>query len=222
MAFISPSACRACARWGPKWCGRRLLSLTLGATVYTFSIILAVFLTGLGIGSGVGAFWGRRVAKPRVVLGTCQILIAGAVAFAAFIINWIPYWPINPYAITKAYGPWIMFLIDILRTTCAVLPAAVLWGASFPLALASMGSRHQDPGRMVGSVYAANTVGAILGSLLFSMLIIPRIGTQNAHRLLILLPAVSALIAVVPFFTSTKQSKKKQKGPAANSSPPEK
>ncbi len=34
----------------------RLLSLMLGATVYTFSLILAVFLIGLGIGSSLGAF----------------------------------------------------------------------------------------------------------------------------------------------------------------------
>ena len=47
----------------------RLLSLLLGATVYTFSIILAVFLVGLGIGSSIGAFIGRNTRKPRVALG---------------------------------------------------------------------------------------------------------------------------------------------------------
>ena len=36
----------------------RLLSLMLGGTVYTFSLILAVFLIGLGIGSSLGAFAG--------------------------------------------------------------------------------------------------------------------------------------------------------------------
>src|SRR5207253_1490629 len=37
----------------------RLLSLLLGGTVYTFSIILAVFLTGLGLGSGLGSVLAR-------------------------------------------------------------------------------------------------------------------------------------------------------------------
>ncbi len=50
----------------------RLLSLLLGATVYTFSIILAVFLVGIGIGSWVGALAGRG-AKPAVSLGICQL-----------------------------------------------------------------------------------------------------------------------------------------------------
>lgn len=187
----------------------RLLSLMLGATVYTFSIILATFLTGLGIGSSAGAVWARRVARARVALGVCQLLIAVAAAWAVLIINKIPYWPIDPFEITKQSGPWHMFLIDILRSACAVLPAAVLWGASFPLALAAVAGRNQDPGRMVGGVYAANTVGAIVGSLAFSMLAIPQIGTQWAQRFIIILAAVSALAAFAPFFASRQRIKKK-------------
>src|SRR3954467_15432959 len=49
----------------------RLLSLMLGATTYTFSMILGVFLTGLGIGGAGGALIGRSVDKPRVALGWC-------------------------------------------------------------------------------------------------------------------------------------------------------
>jgi spermidine synthase len=187
----------------------RLLSLMLGATVYTFSLILAVFLAGLGIGSSAGAFLARRVARARVSLGVCQILIAVAAAWAALIINKIPYWSISPVQITAKLGPWYMFLIDILRATCAVMPAALLWGASFPLALAAVASRNQDSGRMVGGIYAANTVGAIIGSLAFSMMIIPQIGTQWGQRLLIILAAASSLVAFAPFFASRQGSKKK-------------
>ena len=43
----------------------RLLSLLLGATTYTFSLILAVFLVGLGIGSSVGSIAGRSVKQPQ-------------------------------------------------------------------------------------------------------------------------------------------------------------
>ena len=52
----------------------RLLGLMLGATVYTFAIILAVFLVGLGIGSAVGAALLRNV-RPRSALGACQLLL---------------------------------------------------------------------------------------------------------------------------------------------------
>ncbi|HEX5272660.1 MAG TPA: hypothetical protein VFW33_19320, partial [Gemmataceae bacterium] len=59
----------------------RLLSLLLGGTVYTFSLILAVFLIGLGAGSAAGARLARGSLSPRVALGACQLLLAAAVAW---------------------------------------------------------------------------------------------------------------------------------------------
>jgi spermidine synthase len=175
----------------------RLLSLLMGGTVYSFSIILAVFLFGMGLGSGAGALLARTPSNPRTALGVCQMLLAAAIAWAALIISKsLPYWPVNPGLYTSDWGPWFVFQLDILRAAWMVLPASVLWGASFPLAIASVASRGRDSGRMVGSVYAANTLGAILGSLAFSMFVIPRLGTQWAERLLILTSAASAVVVL--------------------------
>ncbi len=61
-----------------------------------------------------------------------------------------------------------------------------------------MARRGQDPGRLVGRVYAANTAGAIIGALGFSILLIPGIGTQHSQRLLIGLSTAAALFAPAP------------------------
>lgn len=170
----------------------RLLSLTLGATVYTFSIILAVFLTGLGLGSSVGALVSRRTVRPRLALACCQMLLAAAIAWTAHVLTRsLPFWPIDPALSTS---PWLDFQLDLVRCAWAVLPAAVLWGASFPLALASAVSPGQDPGRLVGGVYAANTVGAIVGAIGFSMVIVPAVGTRHAQRTLVVLSGIAALL----------------------------
>jgi spermidine synthase len=180
----------------------RLLSLLLGGTVYTFSIILAVFLAGLGIGSSIGSLLARRATNPRAVLGFFQMCLAGAIGWSAFIIaRSLPYWPINPSIYTGDWGPWQLFQLDILRVGWAVLPATIFWGASFPLAVAGIASRGQDPGRMVGGIYAANTIGAIAGALAFSLFVIPRMGTQWAERLLIMTAAVSSLWALASAFS---------------------
>ena len=70
----------------------------------------------------------------------------------------LPFWPINP-SITSSI--WYNFQLDMVRCLWVVLPGAILWGASFPLALAAVAKPGQDMGRLVGGVYAANTVGAI-------------------------------------------------------------
>jgi spermidine synthase len=173
----------------------RLLSLMLGATVYTFSIILAVFLIGLGIGSAVASQTSRYMKRPAAALAVCQLLLAGAIGWTAYTLAVsIPYWPVNP---TLSTSPWYTFQLDLLRCFWAILPAAILWGASFPLALAAAAWRGEDGGKLVGKVYAANTVGAILGAVGFSIVVIPWVGTQNSQRVLIALAAIAAAAVFV-------------------------
>jgi spermidine synthase len=188
----------------------RLLSLLLGATVYTFSIILAVFLAGLAIGSTAGAAWGRRTARPLAALGLSQILLTGAIAWTAFILaKSLPFWPVNPQL---AASPWAGFQLDLLRCFYAVFPATFFWGASFPLALAAIAPGGVDPGRDVGRVYAANTIGAIAGSLGFGLLFIPWLGSRSSERLLIGLALAGSAVSLVPllrpFFRPSKSALK--------------
>ncbi|HEY4837719.1 MAG TPA: fused MFS/spermidine synthase [Candidatus Acidoferrales bacterium] len=180
----------------------RLLGLMLGATVYTFSIILAIFLVGLGIGSTIGSIVSRSV-RARAALGYSQLLLAAAIAWTAFTLaRSLPYWPINPLL---SHDPWFTFQIDIVRVIWAIFPATLLWGASFPLALAAAATKDDDPGRLVGGIYAANTAGAIIGALAFSVILIPHIGTQNCERALITIAAVSAFVVLGPFVWQHRQ-----------------
>ena len=197
----------------------RLLSLLLGGTVYTFSIILAVFLLGLGIGSGVGSLFARSLAKPWIALGLCQLGIAAAIAWAAAMISHsLPNWPIDPapdwWASPSEARPWYQFQLDMVRCIWAILPAAVLWGASFPLALASVASRGQDPGKLVGGVYAVNTVGAIVGSLGASIVFVPFFGSENLHRILIATSALAGLLVLVPAMLASARRAQPSAGPA--------
>ncbi len=170
----------------------RLLSLLLGATVYTFSIILAVFLAGLGIGSGIGSWLARGTRRPRIALGICQAFAMAGIAWTAWMLaRSLPYWPINP---SLSRNVWFNFQLDLVRCFWAILPATIFWGASFPLALAANASAGGDAGRIVGRVYAANTLGAILGAVGTSLLLIGWLGTQHAQQLLIGFAGLAALL----------------------------
>jgi spermidine synthase len=169
----------------------RLLSLLFGGTVYTFALILAVFLIGLALGSAVGSFLAAHVRRPASALAWCQLLLVAAIPAAAFLIaKEIPFWYVNPDFYD---GIAARYFHDLLRAGVAMLAASTLWGASFPLALAAVSRPGEDAGHLVGRVYAANTVGAILGSLLFSMYMIPVFGTHQSHQRLTLLAALAAL-----------------------------
>jgi spermidine synthase len=179
----------------------RLLSLMMGATVYAFSIILAVFLAGLGLGSGLGSYVAPKSRSPRVALGVCQLILAFAVTATAYLVaKNLPYWKMENSA-----DPRLTFRGDLWRAMTVALLPALFWGATFPLSLAAFTRMHRktprgldraDAARLAGSVYAANTFGAILGALGFSMILIPSLGTQNSERVLTLLCVMASLIAL--------------------------
>jgi spermidine synthase len=174
----------------------RLLSLTLGPTVYTFSIIIAVFLIGMGLGSAAGT---RIEARARICLGASQLLLIPAIAWAGYMIaQQLPYWDKN---LSVHADPWSGFLFDFACCTAALLPATLLWGASFPLALTVAARGGRDSARPVGEIYAANTIGAIAGAVAFSLFAVPLIGSQNAERALI---ATAALATLALFIRQVK------------------
>jgi spermidine synthase len=185
----------------------RLLGLMLGATVYTFSIILGVFLVGLGVGSAAGSAMARGyrdTARARLAFGVCQLLLVLAIGWTAFMLSQsLPYWPVNPLLSTN---PWYTFQIDLVRCLWAILPATLFWGASFPLALAAAARKDDDPARLVGGIYAANTAGAILGALSFSLILVPWVGTQGAQRILIVLSAASGVLMLMPLVARARNA----------------
>ena len=154
----------------------------LGGTVYTFSIILAVFLIGLGIGSSVGSWLARGTTSPRVALGVLPAPAGGrdrlgrvsTGAVAALLAD----------RSLAGQQPLAHFQLDLLRCAWAMLPAAVPVGRELSAGAGRGGRRRgQRPGRLVGDVYAANTVGAIVGAVGVQRLLIVRwLGTQYGQR----------------------------------------
>ncbi|HEX7082363.1 MAG TPA: fused MFS/spermidine synthase [Gammaproteobacteria bacterium] len=174
----------------------RHLSLVLGATVYAFALILAVFLAALGLGSAAGAALSRRLPASAAFAG-CQLLLCAAVAWAGYALaRSLPYWPLD---VTLPATSAVMLQLDLVRAAFATFPAALLWGASFPLALAAAAPTAPDPARGVGRLYAANTLGGIVGALATSFVLVVAIGSQATQQVLIALSAAAALLVLAPW-----------------------
>src|SRR5262245_66464708 len=85
-----------------------------------------------------------------------------------------------------------------MRAIFVMLPGAILWCASFPPALAGVATRGQDSARLVGGVYAANTVGAIVGASVTSLGMVGTVGSQVTQQALIGVAAMSGLLMLMP------------------------
>jgi predicted membrane-bound spermidine synthase len=142
----------------------RMLGPLLGGTVFTFGIILAVALFGIGIGGTIYALFGSE--KPATLNGfavTCLLeAIFLAVPFAlgdriatlALLLR-----PLGSFEFFGMAAGWTIV------TMVVVLPAAVVAGLQFPMLIALMGRGAKGVGVQTGWVYAANTAGSIAGAL---------------------------------------------------------
>src|SRR6266850_2466257 len=158
-------------------------------------VLVSIGLFGLCAGSGAGSVLARHAQHAWSALAGCQILLAVAIAWTGYTLSHsLPYWPIDPWL---SLNPWFNFEIDLVRCVWAIFPATLLWGASFPLALAAAAAPGEDPGRLSGEIYAANTAGSVTGALLFSLVLIPTVGTRTSQQFLIGLSAVAAVAATL-------------------------
>jgi spermidine synthase len=179
----------------------RLLTLLFGATVFAFAIILAVFLAGLGLGGAFAAQLLRRGQSAARALGWAQLALVPALFVAGLVLaRYLPF--ASPPVITPVSA---LHGLHVLRASLVIFPSAVLWGMSFPLALAAATGAGADTGRSSAHVYAANTVGAIAGALSVSFWLIPTLGSGRATRAL---EVVAGISAAVLLYATTKAAER--------------
>ena len=162
----------------------RMLTPLLGGTTFTFGLILAAALLGIGLGSAAYSFWsGGKTPSSGAFAITCTLeALAIIVPFAAgdrvaIIAN-----------LLRSLGH-IGFAGDIMGwsfiTLFVVFPAAFISGIQFPILIALLGRGQEDVGRDVGAAYAWNTGGAIAGSLAGGFGLLPLLTAPGCWRLIV-------------------------------------
>ncbi|HWN44830.1 MAG TPA: fused MFS/spermidine synthase, partial [Thermoanaerobaculia bacterium] len=172
----------------------RMLAPLLGGSSYTFGLILAMALLGIGLGSLLyGA--GPRQLRPTLAgfAVTCSLeALALALPFALGDRLAVLAVLLRPLA---GAGFFPLVLGWSLVTAIVVLPAAIVAGYQFPLLIALLGPGRSRVGREVGATYAANTVGAIAGSIAGGFGLLPLLSAPGVWRLVAGLLLVLALAA---------------------------
>jgi spermidine synthase len=156
----------------------RQLILFLRTSIYAFSGMLAVFLTGIGVGS---IFMNKIVDKlktPLLIFGTLELAVG-----ILSISNLYLFSPIDSSPASRFLSPVIL-----------VFPITFLFGAIFPLASLCYIKSASSSGASVGMVYTFNTIGNVSGSILTGFLFIGLFGSCNTVILLGFLNAALGLV----------------------------
>jgi spermidine synthase len=172
----------------------RMLAPLLGGSSYTFGLILAMALLGIGLG---GLLYGSGPRQLRPTLAgfavTCSLeALALALPFALGDRLAVLAVLLRPLA-GAGFLPLVLGWTVV--TAIVVLPAAIVAGYQFPLLIALLGPGRSRVGREVGATYAANTVGAIAGSIAGGFGLLPLLSAPGVWRLVAGLLLVLALAA---------------------------
>jgi spermidine synthase len=181
-AGLPPRALAACAALfvsgfaalGMELSWFRGLSASLGAYRAVFSIVLALLLVGIWLGSVAGGWAHRRWGRPT------ELFVVSQALFALLTLACVA---------TFARPPGAPYDVALAASARVVALPAILMGFSMPLAQAVAQDSVARAGHRAGALYLANTAGSVAGSLFAGFVLAPRLGTQTS---LVVLAACAA------------------------------
>lgn len=177
----------------------RILTLTVGTSVYGFTIMLAAFLTGIALGSQVHGVilkhFNLRAATIRQqvqVLGIVEFMIGLTALIVTIFIRDLPVHAIALHNLFINSGLGVFNARQLANLTLAfsyMLGPAFLMGLAFPMAAKINADYTRQIGHAVGNVLASNTVGAILGSAVSGYVMIYIFGIERSLQMLVVVNA---------------------------------
>ena len=154
----------------------RVLSVSLGGSIYAFVVMLAAFLSGISLGSYAVTPFMRKRLNWLALLAVTELLIA-VVSLLSLIAM------AKVYPILIAQGRWTRAAAVI-----AILPTTLLMGAAFPIGLRLFAAKEPSDGRGVGHdvgvFYALNLFGSIAGAIAGGFFLLPVLGSRASFIVL--------------------------------------
>lgn len=178
---------------------QRLLVIFSGADVYSVTVIVAAFMIGLGAGSLAGGRLADAIGPRRCLwaFALAEVSVGGF----GLISKPLDYDVLYTHVPQLAAAP---------GTAASVLLASLLWptffmGLSLPLLARALTSRLGLTGRIVGSLYGWNTLGAATGAFLGTWALMPRYGLEQSLWIAATVSFVCALAAVMLALTDAAE-----------------
>lgn len=198
----------------------RELVLVFGATTFAVSTVLTAFMGGLALGS---YYFGRRsetVQRPLRLYGLLEIGIglyglAVPTIFATLpgLYHYFWRWELSFFALS---------IVRFVFATLVLIVPTALMGATLPVLSSFYARDIRRVGLRVGSLYALNTFGAVLGAAATGFVLIPALGMKAATTTA---AAMNILLGIVALTVSRKaelssSSHEFAAGPAEDPNPP--
>jgi spermidine synthase len=174
----------------------RELVLVFGNTTQAVATIVTAFMAGLGFGSLAGGRLADTSARPLRLYGLVELAVATMAALLPFAFHGLAelyrgVWPSLVERPTQLAG--VRFGLAL----AAVAPATFLMGMTLPLLTRYLVRTLDEAGARLGELYAANTIGAMAGTLLGGFVLIELFGLRLTSYLAVSLNVLAGTGALL-------------------------
>jgi spermidine synthase len=160
----------------------RLLGLMIGPTTYSFSLVVSTFIVGLALGNIIFGWLADRVKETfRLLVITQACAACLALLVSQFLGNSQFFFSKLIYTFQGDFGEKI--LVQSVVLFLVMVGPTIFLGATFPLVSRIYARSLPEIGKSIGTAYAMNTIGAILGSFVAGFILIPLLGKETGLRI---------------------------------------
>lgn len=153
----------------------RQLVLVFGNTTQAISAILTGYFGGIAIGSVLGGRVADRVRRPLRLYGILELTLVVVVLITPLLFRGLHELYRSSY-VSLAGQPELLQLIRYGLALVALAPATILMGATLPTLSRHLARTRTELGTSFGALYAANTFGAVIGTILAGIVLIELFG----------------------------------------------
>jgi spermidine synthase len=170
----------------------RLLVGVIGSTTYAFSLILMGFLLGIGLGSLIVSYVSGRKRLDLFHFSIIQLLIGVSCFVTLLLFRSMPL--LMHQGIKFAGESYSSILaVEFILVLVYTLVPTTLFGATLPIIAAVYSGGENHRGKNIGNIYAANTAGCILGSVVTAFFLLPEFGSTFSIKAAVLLNVLIGL-----------------------------
>lgn len=151
------------------------LGLFLGHSSYAQSLVLILFMGGMAVGAWLVSRWSRKVRRPLLAYAIIEVVIGLLGLFFDGIYQGLTGWAYNQ--LLPMLPPGQLQNVRWVLAAAMVLPQCILLGATFPLMSAGyIRLQEHAEGRVLAGLYFSNSLGAAIGALASTYVMLPAIG----------------------------------------------
>jgi len=174
----------------------RVLVMIVGGSTYAFTLVLLVFLLGIGAGSAVVARRSAPASETAADAAVAQAVTAAGAGVLFVVFGVLPRYIITVFQ-AQSLGATERLLAMGFAVGAVVLIPALGMGMTFPLLTDLVAPRNVARGADVGRAYALNTLGSIAGAVLTGFVLVVMLGTDLTLRIGVAINAAAALTLAV-------------------------